>query len=135
LYSPCLWCHFFFGDSMWSFRVEANLCRFFFYVCLYICTCIAVGNPTIKRGRVGIHLTSLIWHIVVHVPDMILLVWKKSWNFFHERKQIREASLQPREARCPYGRGFGGNGAEYCILAVSWHLGWKLENTIFLSWI
>jgi hypothetical protein len=45
-----------FCDIMWSFWMEANLGRFFLSF-LYIS--IVVGEPVIKRGRVGITLTGL----------------------------------------------------------------------------
>ena len=53
--------------------------------------------------------------------------WKKKTEIYF-MKENRFASLKAR-------RSSGVNGAKSCILAVSWHLGWKLENTIFISWI
>jgi len=67
----------------WSFWVEANLCRF--YRLSFVYKCIVIGDPIIKRGRVGVPLTCL---TLPHICPKPGLEFTKSYGvvfFFYDQ--------------------------------------------------
>ena len=52
-------CIYIYCDGMWSLWVEANLCRFFLIICLYIYGMYSCWRSSYQEGRIGIPLTGL----------------------------------------------------------------------------
>ena len=93
IHCPCYWRHctvhiyvvIHFCDSMWSFRVKVNQCRFL----LFIYICIAVGDPVMKR-EVDIPLTGFSRHICVPVPNQNLdCRHHMSWSLLYSVSSVK----------------------------------------------